>query len=310
MSEEINYPTGFMLKDIVSWGNSGMICLDEQSQTVVKSPHGEENEVDIAIEKRIYERLEEHGGHEGLLRYLGPYESGIRLEFARHGNLRSFLNTNAKDMGIEERLRWAKQIADALRFVHSVNIVHGDVTCSNILLDGQINAKLTDFAGSSLDGSPLSVAVTASHRCPGPALSIQGDIFALGSTMFEIMTGNVPYHNLLENEVKARYSRGKFPDTELLGPVGGIIARCWHGQYGTFDSIVADIEGISVPQSICDSFANDWMITAIQQNKLSLASPDTVSLQISLPSATTTALTIITILLVASLAHRWNWFQK
>jgi hypothetical protein len=29
----INYPTGFSLKDIVSWGNSGMICLDEPSQT-------------------------------------------------------------------------------------------------------------------------------------------------------------------------------------------------------------------------------------------------------------------------------------
>src|SRR5208282_5725586 len=40
MSDEINYPTGFSLKDIAPWGNSGMICLDESSQTIVKSPHG------------------------------------------------------------------------------------------------------------------------------------------------------------------------------------------------------------------------------------------------------------------------------
>ena len=57
MSDEIHYPTGFSLKDIVSWGNTGMVCLDESSQTVVKSPHGEENEEAIAIERRIYDRF-------------------------------------------------------------------------------------------------------------------------------------------------------------------------------------------------------------------------------------------------------------
>ena len=110
MSDEINYPTGFSLKDIVSWGSSGMICLDKPSQTIVKSPHGEENKDDIAIEKRIYERFSEHGGHEGLLYYHGPYESGIRLEFACNGNLRSFLKKRAKDIDIERRLRWANRL--------------------------------------------------------------------------------------------------------------------------------------------------------------------------------------------------------
>jgi len=44
-----------------------MVCLDESSQTVVKSPHGEEDEKAIAIERRIYERISEHGGHKGLV---------------------------------------------------------------------------------------------------------------------------------------------------------------------------------------------------------------------------------------------------
>lgn len=56
MSDDINYPTGFNLKDIVSWGNSGMVYLDESSQTVVKSPYGDENKENIAIEQRIYQR--------------------------------------------------------------------------------------------------------------------------------------------------------------------------------------------------------------------------------------------------------------
>jgi hypothetical protein len=50
MFDEIDYPTGFSLKDIVSWGNSGMIRLDKPSQTIAKSPHGEENKNDIPID--------------------------------------------------------------------------------------------------------------------------------------------------------------------------------------------------------------------------------------------------------------------
>jgi serine/threonine protein kinase len=171
-------------------------------------------------------------------------------ESACNGNLRPFLKKCAKDIDIERRLRWAKQIADALRFVHSTNVVHGDVTCGNILLDGQLNTKLSDFGGSSLDGSPLLVAVTASHRCPGPALSIQGDIFALGSTLYEIMTGVVPYHEYSEEEVKARYAKREFPETKFLGSIGDVITHCWHGRYSRFEAITTDINGTHAPDGI------------------------------------------------------------
>lgn len=137
--DEINYPTGFSLKDIVSWGNSCMIYLDDASQIIIKTPHGEENRDDIAIEKRIHERFSERGGHEGLFHSHGPYESRIRLAFACNGNLRSFLRNriHAKDTGVnnERRLLWAAQIPNALRFVRSTNVVHGDVICGNVLSD-------------------------------------------------------------------------------------------------------------------------------------------------------------------------------
>jgi serine/threonine protein kinase len=244
MSDEINYPTGFGLHDIVSWGNLGLICLDKSSNTVVKSPHDQENSDEIAIERSVYERFQEHGSNEGLLRYYGPYELGIRLEFACNGNLRRFLKTNAKDISVEQRLYWAAQIAKVLCFVHSANVIHGDLSCSNILLDGNLNAKLSDFGGSSLDGSPLLVAVAPSHRSPGSALSIQGDIFALGSTLYEIMTGDVPYRALSEEEIHARYAIKEFPETKFLGPMGDIIASCWHGRYNSFEAIIKDIRGI------------------------------------------------------------------
>jgi hypothetical protein len=44
------------------------------------------------------------------------------------------------------------------------------------------------------------MAVTASHEYPGPTLSVQGDIFAFGSVLYEIITGNAPYADSAEDE--------------------------------------------------------------------------------------------------------------
>ena len=135
-----------------------MVCLDKSSQTIVKSPPEERLKDYIDVERKIYERFSEHSGHTGILRYCGPYELGIRLEFASNNNIRSFFVTHTKVTDIEQRLRWAKQIAEALRFVHSTNVIYGDLTCCNKLLDGCLNTKLADFGGSSLRQSAFCFA--------------------------------------------------------------------------------------------------------------------------------------------------------
>lgn len=136
------------------------------------------------------------------------------------------------------------QIAQALNFLHLAGVIHGDLTSHNVFLDEKLNAKVADFAGSSLDGSPLLIAVTASHEYPGPALSAQGDFFAFGSVLYEIMTGNVPYADLAEDEILDRYAKHDFPSTDSLQAVGKIITKCWQGQYDGFELVVRNLSGI------------------------------------------------------------------
>jgi serine/threonine protein kinase len=248
---QIKWPTGFGCDDVVGWGNFGLVCLDSASTTVVKSPHLEEDAEAIRIEKAIYERFEEHGSHVGVLRYLGSYESGLRLEFASNYDLQTRLQNLGSEIALERRLRWAQQITDAVAFIHSTGVIHGDLQCGNILLDHDLNAKVADFAGSSLDGSPLLVAVTVSHRYPGPLLSKLADIFALGSTLFEVICGQTPYHGRSHKEIQELFQESKFPETKCLGPIGDVITDCWQGKYTSVNDVSRSIECKLFSFTIC-----------------------------------------------------------
>jgi serine/threonine protein kinase len=242
--DEIQYPTGFGLSDVVSWGTTGMVVLDKASSTAIKVPFDHGNKdclLHIQRERDVYERLTQRGGHEGLLAYHGVFESGIRLEYAPGHNLR--LQFGDRDVSSAQRLRWAIQVSEALAFIHDAGVIHGDFTCAKIFLDANLNARVADFAGSSMDGSPLLVIVTESHESPGPRLSIQADLFALGSVLYEITTSHPPYKDLDGAEIRSLYPERKFPETASLGAIGAIIEKCWQGSYSGAGSVVEDLRG-------------------------------------------------------------------
>lgn len=243
MDDDIRYPAGFSLKDILAWGSFGLVCLDSSSNTVVKSAHDEHTQPFIDAERRIYERFHECGGHPGILTYLGVHDqTSMRLQYASNHDLRSYINQNSHAIPSAQRRRWASQIAESLEFIHQRGVIHGDLTCANIFLDEELNAKVADFSGSSLDGSPLLVHVTASHAHPKYAGSIKGDLFALGSLLYQLTTGQAPYNLLTEREIEERYSRQEFPTTDSVGYIGKVIRGCWEGRYDGSSMVVGDLQ--------------------------------------------------------------------
>jgi len=71
---------------------------------------------------------------------------GILLEYYENGDIRTLIERGGVRLGM--KLKWMYQIASGLRNIHSSNIVHGDIKCSNILLDNDYNIKICDFHGS------------------------------------------------------------------------------------------------------------------------------------------------------------------
>jgi serine/threonine protein kinase len=106
------------------------------------------------------------------------------------------------DMSLDNILRTAGQIAGALDFAHSKGIIHRDLKPGNVLLDEQGNAYLADFGlakilESESNITQMSIVGTPAYMAPEQAQSAEMtsavDVYALGITLYEMLTGNVPY---------------------------------------------------------------------------------------------------------------------
>lgn len=97
------------------------------------------------------------------------------------------------------------QIASALDYAHKRGIIHRDVKPSNIMMDEDNNAYLTDFGIAKIfqatiqltgDGSLVGTPTYMSpEQCQGDELTSASDTYALGIVLYEMLTGRVPFQS-------------------------------------------------------------------------------------------------------------------
>ena len=131
---------------------------------------------------------------------------------------------------IDEAVRLASEIADALDFAHQHDVVHRDIKPENILLhDGHAvvadfgiaramrrrGAEMTTAAGLVV-GSP---AYMSPEQASGePEIDGRTDIYSLASVLFEMLTGNPPFTGLSAQSIIAQRMTGAPPLLRLNRP--------------------------------------------------------------------------------------------
>jgi eukaryotic-like serine/threonine-protein kinase len=112
--------------------------------------------------------------------------------------------------------------------VHSLGYVHCDVQPENLLLDREFDVKLIDFKTAKRGatwrdkwfGRRNKIQGTRRYMSPeqirGQYLDARSDIYSLGCTVFELVTGQVPFDGNTPNEVLSQHLRASRPDVAEL----------------------------------------------------------------------------------------------
>ncbi|OAA63565.1 Protein kinase-like domain protein [Niveomyces insectorum RCEF 264] len=126
---------------------------------------------------------------------------------------------------MRQRARWALEAADGLAQLHAHGVIHADLKPLNMALDAGLGLRIIDLAGCALlaqNKPPLCLESTRfflpRSMKAADNYSVTTDLFALGSSLYQIVTGYQPYDDLSDDEVEARYSRHEFPDLAPPAP--------------------------------------------------------------------------------------------
>ncbi|MDP6713400.1 MAG: protein kinase, partial [SAR202 cluster bacterium] len=125
------------------------------------------------------------------------------MELMRGGDLDAMLQaTPGQTLPIDQAISIATQACQGLEFAHSQGVIHRDIRPENILLSGDGTVKLGDFGFAvatnqsrvSQDGQVVANAeYMAPERASGMQAGAQSDLYSLGATIYEMVSGRPPY---------------------------------------------------------------------------------------------------------------------
>src|SRR5436309_2332650 len=165
--------------------------------------------------------LHDSGDAAGTLYYVMPLVEGESLR-ARI--------TRERQLPLEDALQIIREVADALGYAHSRDVVHRDVKPENIMLsrghalvvDFGIGRAITAAGGDRLTESGMSVG-TPAYMSPEQAtgdtqLDGRSDLYSLACVLYEMLAGHPPFLGATAQEVIVRHTLDPVPSLRSARP--------------------------------------------------------------------------------------------
>lgn len=165
---------------------------------------------------KVWEAFEQHG----TVYYVMDFILGHTLE--------QLIQKHPQGLPVPRAIRYMRQIANVLAFIHERGLLHRDIKPENIIIDRETDrAKLIDFGAARIVSMEktitLTTVLTPTYAAPeqfrprgrfGPTL----DIYALGATFYHVLSGNRPESSLTRLVALHNQTEDPLPRLRTLRP--------------------------------------------------------------------------------------------
>lgn len=150
----------------------------------------------------------------------------IAMDYLKGDNLLSYCKPETL-LPAKEIFEMLTKVADALDYAHRNNVVHRDIKPANIIYDRQTSTlKVTDFGVAFMTDSSKTKTGTIlgspSYMSPeqlaGLKVDGRSDLFSLGVTMYQMLTGELPFIGESLASLMYKITNEKHPDVRLFRP--------------------------------------------------------------------------------------------
>lgn len=189
---------------------------------------------------------------------------------------------------VRRALEYVQQTAECLDEVGRKGVVHGDLRPANIIVNPNNNVRIVNFGlARSVEGNGITIpdAMTmlyyiSPEQTEGVEPDVRSDIYALGVTLYEMLTGEVPYRGSSQTEIVMQHLNAQIPLPSKLCPdvpreVNEIVKRCLakdpNDRYQTPQELVNAIRRFVVPSPLEPPIAKTAVQTMNNYNNLTPA---------------------------------------
>lgn len=169
-------------------------------------------------------------GEEGGIHY-------IVMELVEGITLKRYIEKKAR-LSVKEAVSIAIQISMGIEAAHNNGIIHRDIKPQNIIISKEGKVKVTDFGiakaatSNTITSNVMgSVHYTSPEQARGGFSDEKSDIYSLGITMFEMLTGRVPFNGETTVAIAIKHIQEEMPSPRNYVPetpisVEQIVLKC------------------------------------------------------------------------------------